>query len=86
MHQKYIGDFKNLFSVVDDRTVTTRFKHVDITVCFKQEQFDNGLFVPKYENSSVMLVYMCTKICSGIIISQINKWMVGFRFYPTSDI
>ena len=29
---------------------------------------------------------MCTKICSGPIISQSNKWMNGFILYPTSDI
>ena len=28
---------------------------------------------------------MCTKPYSGPIISWINKWMTGFRLYPTSD-
>ena len=27
---------------------------------------------------------MCTKPCSGPIISQ-SKWMTGLRFYPNSD-
>ena len=42
-------------SVVESKTVTTRIKHVNITVCFLQDQFDNGISVTKYENSSVML-------------------------------
>ena len=41
-------------SVVEDKIVTPRVKHIDITVCFLQEQFENGIFVPKYEKSSVM--------------------------------
>ena len=71
-------------SVVEAKRVTPRVKHVDITVCFLQEQFDNGLFLPKYENSSVMPADMCTKPCSGPIIIRITKWITGFRFYPTS--
>ena len=55
-------------SVVEAKIVTPRVKHIDITVCFLQEQFDNGLFIPKCENSSVMPADMCTKPCSGPII------------------
>ena len=71
--------------VVEDKRVTPRVKHVDIPVCFLQEQFYNGLFLPKYEKSSFMPSHMCTKPCSGPIISWNNKWMTGFRFYPTSE-
>ena len=46
--------------VVESKRVTPRVKHIDITVCFLQEQFDNGLFLPKYEKSSVMPADMCT--------------------------
>ena len=38
--------------------VTTRVKQIDIPMYFLQEQFDNGIFVPKYEKSNVMLEYM----------------------------
>ena len=31
---------------------------------FLQAQFDNGIFVPKYENYSVTPADMCTKTCS----------------------
>ena len=41
--------------------VNTRVKKINILVYFLQEQFDNGIFITKYENSSVMLVDMCTK-------------------------
>ena len=71
---------------VEAKIVTPRVKHIEILVYFLQEQFDNGLLVPKYENSSVMPEDMCTKLCSGPIISQSTKWMTGFRLYPTSDI
>ena len=54
-------DKTNCISVVEDKNVTLRVKHIDITVCFLQEQFDNGLFLTKYEKSSVMPADMCTK-------------------------
>ena len=79
-------DNTSCISVVEDEKVTPRVKHIDIPVCFLQEQFDNGLFLPKYEKSSVMTADMCTKPCSGSIISRVTKWMTGFRFYPTSEI
>ena len=72
--------------VVEAKRVTTRPKHMDIPVCFIQEQFDRSLFIPEYENSSVMTEDMCTKPCSGPIISRITKWMTGFRFYSNSNI
>ena len=60
-------------SVVEAKRVTPRVKHMDIPVYFLLEQFDNGLFIPKYDKSSVMPADMCTKPCSGTIISPINK-------------
>ena len=72
-------------SDVEAKRVTPRVKHIDIPVCFLQKQFDNGLFLPKYENSSVITEDMCTKPCSGTIISRSTKCMTGLRFYPTSD-
>ena len=62
MYQKYIG--KSRISIVEARRVTPGFKHISIPVCFLQEQFENDLFVPKYEKYSVMLEDMCTKPCS----------------------
>ena len=41
-------------SVVESKIVTPRVKQIDIPVCFLQEKFDNGLFLTKYEKSSVM--------------------------------
>ena len=72
-------------SVVEAKIVTPRVKHIDIPVYFLPEQFDNGIFLPKYEKSSVMPSDMCTKPCSGPIISRSTKWMTGFRLYPTSE-
>ena len=60
-------------------------KNVHIPVCFLQQQIYNGIFLPKYEKYSVMLVDMCTKPCSGPIISQSTKYMTGLRLYLTSD-
>ena len=53
-------DNTSCISVVEAKRVTPRVKHIDIPVYFLQEQFDNGLFLPKYENSSVMPADMCT--------------------------
>ena len=75
----------NCIYFVESKRVTPRVKHIDINVCFLQEKFDNGLFIPKYEKSSVLLADMCTKPCSGPIISWSTKFMTGFSLYPTSD-
>ena len=71
--------------VVEDKMVTPGFKHIYIPVCLLQEQFDNGLFVPKYNKSSIMPADMCKKTCPAPIISWSTKYMTGFRLYPTSD-
>ena len=81
-HWEYNTSF---ISVVEDNIVTPRVKHIDIPFCFLQEKFYNGLFLPKYEKSSVIPADMCTKPCPGPIISRSTKWMTGFIFYPTSD-
>ena len=78
-------DNTSYISVIEAKIVTPRVKHIDISVCFLQEKFENCLFLPKYENSSVMPADMCTKPCSGPIISRSTKWMTGFKFYPTSE-
>ena len=79
------GENTSCISFIEAKIVTPRVKHIDITVYFLQEQFDNGLFLPKYEKSSVMTADMCTKPCSVPIISRSTKWMAGFIFYPTSE-
>ena len=84
-HTVHWEDNTSCISIVKAKIVTPRVKNIDITVCFLQEQFDNGLFIPKYEKSSVILAYMCTKPCSGTITIQSNKWMTGFIFYPTGE-
>ena len=72
-------------SVVEYKRVNPRVKHIDILVCFLQDKFDNGLFLPKYEKSSVMPADMCNKPYSGPIISRSTKLMTGFILYPTSE-
>ena len=62
-------DNTSCISVGEAKIFTPRVKHVDIPVCFLQEQFYNGLFLPQYEKSSVMPADMCTKPWSGPIIS-----------------
>ena len=51
-------------SVVKSKRVTPRVKNIDIPVYSIQEQFDNGLFLPEYEKSTVMPSDMCTKPCA----------------------
>ena len=69
----HLEDKTSCIYVVEYKIVTPRVKHIDIPVCFLLEQFYNGLFLPKYENSSVMTVDMCTKPCSGPIIIWSTK-------------
>ena len=78
-------DINSCIFVVEAKMVTPRVKNVEIPVCFIQEKFDNGIFVSKYENSSVISEDMCTKPCPGPIISWSTKLMTEFIFYPTSD-
>ena len=86
VHQKlHREDRKSCIFLVEAKRVTPRVKHMDITVYFLQEQFDNSLFVPKDEKYSVIPADMCTKPWSGPIIRRSNKWMTGFRFYLISD-
>ena len=47
-------DNTRCISVVEAKRVTHRVKHIGIPICFLLEQFDNVLFLPKYEKSSVM--------------------------------
>ena len=46
-----LEDNTSFISVVEAKRFTPRVKHIDIPVCFLLEQFDNGLFLPKYETS-----------------------------------
>ena len=41
-------DNTSCISVVGAKIVTPKVKHIDIPVCFIQEQFDNDLFILKY--------------------------------------
>ena len=59
----------NCIPVVEAKIDTSRGKYIDIPVCFLQVKIDNGLFIPKYENSNNMPIDMCTKPFSGPIIS-----------------
>ena len=61
--------------IVESKIFTPRVKHIDITVCFLQEFFFNGLFIPEHEKYCVMQEDMCTKPCLGPIISLSTKWM-----------
>ena len=72
-------------SVVEAKIVTPRVNHIYTPVCFLLEQFDNNLFLPKYEKSSVMSEDMCTKQCSCPLISRSNRWMTGFILYPDRE-
>ena len=39
-------DYTSCISVVEAKIVNPRVKHIDIPICFLQEKFDNGLFLP----------------------------------------
>ena len=67
------GDSTSFISVVESKIVTPIVKHINIHVCFLKEKFENGLFIPKYENPGVIREDMFNKPCSGPIISQSNK-------------
>ena len=72
-HIVHWEDNTSCIYVVEAKRVTPRVKHIDICVCFLQEQFDNGLFIPRYEKSCVRPADICTKPCSGPIIIWSTK-------------
>ena len=78
-------DNTSCISAFEDKIVTPIVKHIDVLICFLQEKIDNGLFITKYEKSSVVLTDMRTKLCPGPIIGRSNKCMIGFRLYTSSD-
>ena len=82
VHQE---DNTSCISAVEAKRVTPRVKHIDMTVCFLQDQFDTCFLITEYEKSSVMPADMCTKPCLGPITIRNTKCMTGFRFYPSSD-
>ena len=63
-------DNTGCISIVEAKRVTPKVKHIYIPVFFLLEKFDNGLFILKYEKSSVIPADMCTKSCSCPIISR----------------
>ena len=78
-------DNTSFISVVESKRVNPKVKHIYIPIFFIQEQFDNGVFITKYEKNSVMPEDMCTKPCLVPNISWSTKWISGLRFYPISD-
>ena len=76
VHWEYITSF---IYVVESKIVTVRVKRIDILVFYSIFIY-NGLFVPKYDKYSVIPGIMCTKPCSGTIISQSTKWITGFIY------
>ena len=59
----HLEDNTSCIDVVEAKRVTPTVKYIGIPIFFIQEQFENGLFVPKYEKSSVIPADMCTEPC-----------------------
>ena len=55
----YWDDNTSCISGVGAKGVTTRVKHIDITVCFLQLQFDNGIL---FQNMRSLV--LCLQICA----------------------
>ena len=73
-------DNNSVISVVGSNIVTPMAKHINVPVCFIQEQCENVLFIPKYDQSATISDDKCTRPCSGPIINIINIWMTGLHF------
>ena len=46
----HLKDNKSCIYVAEAKIVTTRAKHIGITVYFLQEQLDNDIFITKYDS------------------------------------
>ena len=82
----HLDDRTSFISIVESKRVTLRVKHIDIRVNVLQEHFANFFVKNIYKKSRVVSADMCTKPCSGPIISCNTKWITELRLYPTSDI
>ena len=70
VHQQYIGRITQVLLMwLRLKELQLESKSFILKSCILQEQFDNGIFVPKYENISVITEDVCTKLCSVTIIS-----------------
>ena len=66
--------------VVKAIRVTPKVKHINIVVCFLQEQYEIFIFITKYEKYVIILAHMCTKPRLGLTISCSTKWMTVLNF------
>ena len=81
----HLEDNKIYISIIKSKLVTPRKKHINIPVCFIQEKYDNGLFIPKYDKCIIISDDFCTKPFPGSIIYFSTKWMSGFCFYSSTN-
>ena len=72
---------RSFIYIVEAKIFTSRVKHIDIPAFVLIQKFDNGTFVPKYDNYSFMPADMRTKPCSGPIISWSTTWTIVFRSF-----
>ena len=86
VHQQYTGNTAQvIFLLLKLEWLLLELIAYTVLSALYKNNLTNGLFIPKYEKSSVISADMCTKPYSGPIISQSTNCMTGFRFYPTSD-
>ena len=78
-------DITRCIYVVEDEKVTPRVLKSILMSIFYKKLLTNVLCVPKYDTSTVIMEDICTKPCSGTIISFITKYMTRLRLHPTSD-
>ena len=70
VHQQYIGKTKKVvFLLFNVKYLLTELNTLEFLSAIKKKHY-HGIFIPKYEESSVMPEDMCTKYCPGTTISQ----------------
>ena len=65
----------NFISVVDSKRVTTRVKHINIPDSFIQDQYENGLYIPKYDKYNIIPDDMCTPDWVPLSAESRNWWL-----------
>ena len=75
-------DNQSVISIFTTPRMTPWVKHIDIPVCYAQEQFNLRNSAPLYTPSKMLLADSSTKPISGPVLKVHTDFLFGTRFYP----
>ena len=79
-------DNQGTIKLIKTSRLSDTVRHNAIKLAYLKEQMDEGAFYPASTKTSMMLVDCCTKPVNGVQLATQTSYMIGQRFYPTSDL